>query len=81
MSYKKQIIAISPENIYRGENTEEFTLKGFECPYCSAKGHLIEEGPFEHGYKKEKCPVCKGAGRIKAMVSIAWIADSSNTND
>ena len=77
MSIRRQILEISPVTVFLGEQ-EHHTFHGFTCDYCSGVGYFPEDTRV-HEDKRESnvCPKCKGSGKIKAFVAIAWIPDEA----
>ena len=54
------------------------TIPGFICPNCSGIGHHVEQSGKDE-YQEKLCGMCKGAGRLKAYVEIAYVPDVSHS--
>ena len=50
---------------------EHIESLGHTCPYCQGNGYHWQENGWQERYKQE-CPICKGSGRIDAVVTIEW---------
>lgn len=71
----KMVELISPR---MNSASEQLKSTGHECNYCQGNGYFW--GVDEYGEPiKEACPLCKGSGRLDAVVSIQWRA--SNDTD
>ncbi|MBR6287613.1 MAG: hypothetical protein IKR18_11680 [Bacteroidaceae bacterium] len=71
MSTLNKVIELKP---MKGEETREALVSaGHECPKCHGNGW------YWHGELREMakhdCERCNGTGRVKAIVTIKWIAD------
>ena len=51
--------------------TESLESRGHSCPYCQGNGFHWQEDEYQERHKKE-CPICKGSGRLNAVVTIEW---------
>ena len=72
MSKEKRIIEITPEQmIPGGRMSGTIESRGHKCPYCQGNGYFWQEDEFQERYKEE-CPICKGCGRLDAVVTIEW---------
>ncbi|MBF1444571.1 MAG: hypothetical protein HXN53_02250 [Prevotella nigrescens] len=79
MSREKRIVEITPGRmIPGGRMTESLESRGHSCPYCQGNGFHWQEDEYQELYKKE-CPICKGSGRLNAVVTIEWKSGESNT--
>ena len=54
--------------------TDRIESRGHSCPYCQGNGYHWQEDEWQERYKKE-CPICKGSGRLDAMITIEWKAE------
>ena len=70
MSKKKTIIEITPEAT---AEREAMVVEPMTCPCChGAGGH---DNPLKHPSEAwETCSRCRGAGEVKAIVTIDWTA-------
>ena len=57
-----------------GRMIDRIESRGHRCPYCQGNGYLWQEDEWQERYKKE-CPICKGSGRLDAMITIEWKAE------
>lgn len=57
-----------------GRRTERVLSRGHKCPYCQGNGYFWQEDDWDERYKKE-CPICKGSGKLDAVITIEWKAD------
>ena len=74
MSKEKRTIEIAPGLMSPGGRIgERFLSRGHVCTYCQGNGYLWQEKVYRERYKQE-CPVCKGSGRLDAVVTIEWKA-------
>nr|DAE14020.1 MAG TPA: DnaJ-like protein [Myoviridae sp. ctYzH9] len=53
--------------------TEVLESRGHACSYCQGNGYFWQENVYRERYKQE-CPICKGSGRLDAVVTIEWKA-------
>ena len=68
------MIEIAPERMSPGGRmTNKIESRGHSCPYCQGNGFFWQENVYRERYKQE-CPVCKGSGRLDAVVTIEWKA-------
>ena len=52
---------------------ERLVVHGLRCGYCQGNGWFW--GHDEIGESvKEPCPICKGSGRLDAVVTVEWSA-------
>ena len=56
-----------------GRMTDRIESRGHTCPYCQGNGYHWQEDEYRKAYKQECC-VCKGSGRLDALVTIEWKA-------
>lgn len=74
MSKEKRTIEIAPGlMIPGGRMTETIKSRDHTCPYCQGNGYHWMEDEYQERYKKE-CPMCKGSGRLDAVVKVEWKA-------
>ena len=72
MSKEKRIIEIAPGRMSPGGRmTERVVSRGHSCPYCQGNGYLWQEDEWRERYKQE-CLICKGSGRLDAVVTVEW---------
>lgn len=75
MSKEKRTIEIAPRLISPGGRmTEVLESHGHVCTYCHGNGYFWQENCYRERYKQE-CPICKGSGRLDAVVTIEWRAN------
>ena len=53
------------------------TVEGFVCPTCNGRGCHFDEIGYDE-LQERTCNTCKGTGRVKALVEIAFVADERN---
>lgn len=71
MSIKSDIIKVTPPAFVGDGNMKEtITSNGHLCGYCRGNGFFWSEILRER--VKTDCPVCKGSGRLNAVVTIKW---------
>lgn len=73
MSELKRMIEISP-NIY-GRREEKYEYNGFTCMSCGGTG-WVDVDPL-HSPERVACSLCKGSGKMKAVVSVQWVGDEN----
>lgn len=61
-----------------GRNSETIVSRGHRCEYCHGNGYFWDEDDHRERYKSE-CPVCKGSGKVDAVVTIEWKANKTIT--
>ena len=72
MSKERHIIEITPGKMSIGcRMTESIESNNHSCPYCQGNGYHWQEDEYQERYKKE-CPICKGSGKLNAVVTIEW---------
>ena len=77
MSKNNQVITISPPMfIGEGNQKESISSKGHRCSYCHGNGFFWGEEQRER--VKVDCPVCKGSGKLDAVITIEWQPAKSN---
>ena len=83
MSKNNQVITISPPMfIGEGNQKESISSKGHRCSYCHGNGFFWGEEQRER--VKVDCPVCKGSGKLDAVITIEWkpaIHEKCDVND
>ena len=74
MSKERRMIEITPGRMSPGGRmTDRIESRGHSCPYCQGNGYHWQEDEWRERYKQE-CPICKGSGRLNAVVTIEWKA-------
>lgn len=53
---------------------EVFHSNGHQCTYCHGNGYSWSDDDCGEYYKKE-CPVCKGSGKLNAVITVEWSAN------
>ena len=76
MSRKSTIVTIEPPP--HSIDTERIEIADFVCPYCCGMGNWSEQVGYNE-YLERTCKVCKGAKKIKAVVTIGWLPDNNNS--
>ena len=56
--------------IGEGNQKESISGKGNRCSYCHGNGFFWGEEQRER--VKADCPVCKGSGKLDAVITIEW---------
>lgn len=82
MSKIKETIELKPDHACtRGARDERLVSSGHECPECHGNGFHWAEGPdpCSHGSIKEPCSVCKGTGKVDAVVTVHWQASEGKS--
>ncbi|WP_315563215.1 hypothetical protein [Segatella oris] len=75
MSKEKRTIEITPGLMSPGGSMKEcFLSRGHACTYCQGNGYHWQENCCRERYK-QGCPICKGSGRLDAVVTIEWKAE------
>lgn len=77
MSMKQQAVLLSPPLFPTEHATEQEVFHGIPCTYCHGSGWLWGMDELTHESVKVECPVCKGRKKLKAVVTINWVADES----
>lgn len=81
MSKERRTIEISPGRLSQGGRmTEVIESVGHKCPYCQGNGYHWQEDEWQDRYKKE-CPICKGSGKLDAVIKVEWQASESKKNN
>ena len=81
MSKERRIVEIEPGRMSPGGRMmERIESRGHRCPYCQGNGYLWQEDEWQERYKKE-CPICKGSGRLNAVITIEWKAERKASPD
>lgn len=74
MSKEKRTIEIAPGLMSPGGRmTEVLESRGHACSYCQGNGYFWQENVYRERYKQECC-ICKGSGKLDAVVTIEWKA-------
>lgn len=74
MSKEKRTIEITPGLMSPGGRmTEVLESRGHACSYCQGNGYFWQENVYRERYKQECC-ICKGSGKLDAVVTIEWKA-------
>lgn len=74
MSKNNQTILIQPPMfIMEGNRKESISTTGHRCSYCGGNGWFWKEDNIGESMK-EDCPVCKGSGKLDAVITIEWKA-------
>lgn len=74
MSKEKRTIEIAPGRMSPGGRmTEVLESRGHACSYCQGNGYFWQENVYRERYKQECC-ICKGSGKLDAVVTIEWKA-------
>lgn len=77
MSKKQPVLLITPP-LFPAENpTEQEEFGGIPCAYCHGNGWFLGMEKNSRDSIRKECPVCKGHKKLKAVVTINWIADES----
>lgn len=79
MSKKQQALLITPPLFPEEHPYEMETFNGFDCSHCHGNGWIITLG-IRNETIRETCTVCKGSGRLKAVVTTKWIPDKVEEN-
>lgn len=79
MSKKQQALLIAPPLFPKEHPYEMETFLGFDCSYCHGNGWILALGE-RNETMTETCPVCKGSGRLKAVVTTKWMPDKVEDN-
>lgn len=76
MSKEKRTIEIAPRLMSPGGRmTEVLESRGHACSYCQGNGYFWQENVYRERYKQECC-ICKGSGKLDAVISIQWRASN-----
>lgn len=73
MSKKQNSIIIAPPEYQEVLEKEVFT--GYQCPICNGRKVFTAQTGYNQ-YKEKTCDYCKGAGRVKAEITINWVPDA-----
>lgn len=78
MSKIREILELKPDHgCTNGRRDEQFVSKGYDCPECNGNGwHWAEDGK---DYVKAPCHVCKGTGKVDAVVTVHWQASEGRS--
>ena len=69
MSKRHCILELDPPSYCA--NTEQLVSKGHECGYCHGVGTFTYDERWGDNVVKV-CPVCKGKGKVDAVIDIIW---------
>lgn len=78
MSKKQQALLVAPPLFPKEHPYEMDTFYGFKCTYCQGNGWIPALGE-RNDTTRDTCPVCKGSGRLKAIVTTKWIPDKKES--
>lgn len=68
---EQNLIICLPEYIVAAGQTETLHSPVYPCPHCNGKGKFeIETGRDK--FCENKCRICNGTGKIKAVITIMW---------
>lgn len=77
MSKKQAVLLLTPP-LFPAENpTEQEEFRGIPCSYCHGNGWFLGIEKNSRDTIRKDCPVCKGHKKLKAVVTINWLADES----
>lgn len=78
MSKIKEMIELKPDHgCTNGGRDERLISRGYDCPECCGNGwHWEEKGK---DYEKTPCHVCKGTGKVDAVVTVHWQASEGKS--
>jgi hypothetical protein len=76
MSDKKQILEVFPPS-REGECAEKTVLHYFMCPDCNGNGYRRNWEARRDETDTVPCNRCKGTGRLRALVTVAWEAEAN----
>lgn len=79
MIKERRMIEITPGRMSPGGRmTHRIESLGHSCEYCQGNGYHWHEAGWQDCYKqeyyKQECPICKGSGRLDALITIEWKA-------
>ena len=81
MSRKSEVLTIEPGRFLGRLHDEHCTSAGHECSYCNGRGAFTPTQVGYDEYVDNPCPVCGGAGQLKAEITIHWSPDNSKQTD
>lgn len=71
MSKNNQFISVTPPMfLNEGGRMESLCSSSHKCSYCHGNGWFWGEEQRER--VKIDCPVCKGSGKLDAVITIEW---------
>jgi len=80
MSKNKQFISVTPPMfLNEGGQKESLLSRGHKCSYCHGNGWFWGEERRES--VKVDCPVCKGSGKLDAVITIEWNPSKLNRKE
>ena len=77
MSKQQLALLISPPLFPKEHPIEQTVFNGVPCAYCHGNGWFWGADELTRESVKVQCPVCKGSKKLKAVVTINWVADES----
>lgn len=79
MSKQQPVLFIQPPLFPKEQPVERVEFGGIPCTYCHGNGWFWGTDEYRERIKCD-CPVCKGNKRLKAVVTVNWMADDSSNN-
>lgn len=77
MSKKQAVLLLTPP-LFPAENSpEQEEFRGIPCSSCQGNGCFLGMEENSRDTIRKECPVCKGNKKLKAVVTINWLADES----
>lgn len=77
MSKKYPMLLINPPLFPKEHPTEREEFNGITCSHCHGNGWFWGRDDFNERVKVT-CPVCKGNKKLKAVVTVQWVADEQS---
>jgi predicted RNA-binding Zn-ribbon protein involved in translation (DUF1610 family) len=77
MSEKKQMLEIQPPEYDTGIEKKNYT--DFACPGCNGNGWIIDWDVKRDDPASIGCTRCGGSGRLKAEITVKWIAEEKKS--
>lgn len=74
MSVKQQVLLLRPPLFPSEFYIEQFVIPEITCGHCHGNGWFWGTDERMESVKRD-CPVCKGTGMLKAVVTISWEPD------
>ena len=75
MSKQQPTLLISPPLFPKEHPVEQTVFGGVPCGYCHGNGWVWGMDELTRESVKVQCPVCEGHKKLKAVVTINWVAD------